>query len=138
MRSLVSIIVLLVYVDNLSAFISRLSIQKSFKFTSTSLYSTIEKDVNKPKWAGSGDKDILSKIVNILINFKPLYNLMKPLARQTLINTAEKSGIPWSNRAKELLSTQNVLDEYYNEVNDPSILYPDYYNNEFHAYDEGN
>ena len=136
MRSLVSIIVLLVYVDNLSAFISRLSIQKSLKFTS-SLYSTT-KENNKPKWAGSGDKDILSKIVNILINFKPLYNLMKPLARQTLINTAEKSGIPWSNRAKELLSTQNVLDEYYNEVNDPSILYPDYYNNEFHAYDEGN
>ena len=93
MRCLVSVIVLLVLVNFTSAFISRLSTQKSFKYTSTSLYSTIEKDVNKPKWAGSGDKDILSKIVNMLINFKPLYNLMKPLARQTLISTAEKNSL---------------------------------------------
>ena len=137
MRSLLYVVVFLLLVNNLTAFISRLSTQKSFKFTSTSLYSTTIEN-NKPKWAGSGDKDILSKLVNILINFKPLYNLMKPLARQTLINTAEKNGIPWSNRAKELLSAQNVLEEYYNKVNDPTIIYPDYYNNEFHAYDEGN
>ena len=45
----------------------------------------------KPDWAG---EDLLSRFVNLLIQTKPIYNLMKRQARQVLIKTAEKHGIP--------------------------------------------
>jgi hypothetical protein len=41
----------------------------------------------KPDWAG---EDFLSRIVNVLIQTKPIYAVMKQQARQVLIKTAEK------------------------------------------------
>ena len=52
----------------------------------------------KPDWAGD---DVLSKVVDAAINNKVLYEgLMKPMARRTLINTAEKNGVAWRDIAK--------------------------------------
>ena len=42
----------------------------------------------KPDWAG---EDLLSRFVNLLIQTKPIYNVMKSQARQVLIKTAEKN-----------------------------------------------
>ena len=95
-----------------------------------------ENSLDKPKWAGSND--LLSTVVNALINFKPLFGIMKTAARKTLIDTAENNGIPWRERAQELLGKQNVLERNLENLVDRSIEYPSYYTQEFHAYDEGN
>lgn len=90
---------------------------------------------NRPLWASGG---IVSDIVNLLISIKPLFSLMKVAARRTLIGTAEKNGIRWRGRANDLASIQSVLDDYAVDITDSSIVYPAYYTQEFHAYDDGN
>ena len=88
----------------------------------------------KPAWASGG---FLSDTVNLMIN-SPLYALLKPLARRTLINTAEEAGIPWLERKLLLESQQSVLEENYKMVDIQPNAYPDYYTQPFHAYDKGN
>jgi ubiquinone/menaquinone biosynthesis C-methylase UbiE len=87
----------------------------------------------KPDWAG---ENLLSQVVNGLIKTKPIYGLMKQQARKVLINTAEKNGIPWRQTVQDFEASgiQTQLDQMTN----PSVTYPDYYNVPFHAYDEGN
>ncbi|WP_404789181.1 class I SAM-dependent methyltransferase [Altericista sp. CCNU0014] len=87
----------------------------------------------KPDWAGA---NLLSQVVNGLIKTKPIYGLMKQQARKVLIDTAEKNGIPWRQNVRDFEASgiQSQLDRSTN----PSIVYPDYYNVPFHAYDEGN
>ena len=87
----------------------------------------------KPDWAG---EDLLSKLVNKAIETKPLYNLMKNQARRVLINTAEKRGVPWRKNYQDLANSgaKELLREYTNS----SVVYPDYYQVPFHAYDRGN
>ena len=87
----------------------------------------------KPDWAG---EDLLSQFVNILIHTKPVYQVMKYQARQVLIKNAEKKGIPWRKNSQELaeLGAKELLEN----VTNPAIVYPDYYQVPFHAYNEGN
>ncbi len=87
----------------------------------------------KPDWAG---EDLLSRIVNRLIKTKPIYALMKQQARQVLIKTAEKNGIPWRDNTQALLNS-GVKDRL-KDITNPTVTYPDYYNVPFHAYDAGN
>jgi ubiquinone/menaquinone biosynthesis C-methylase UbiE len=87
----------------------------------------------KPDWAGD---DLLSQFVNLLIQTKPIYSLMKGQARQVLIKTAEKNGIPWRKNYQELANSE--VRELYTAIADSSIQYPDYYQVPFHAYNEGN
>ena len=87
----------------------------------------------KPDWAG---QDLLSKFVNLLIQTKPIYKLMKSQARQVLIKTAEKNGVPWRQKYQELEASgaKNILENMTNS----QVEYPDYYQVPFHAYDKGN
>lgn len=87
----------------------------------------------KPDWAG---EDLLSRLVNLLIQTKPIYALMKQQARQVLIKTAEKKGIPW--RANYQSLEQSGAKDFLATVTNPDIAYPDYYQKPFHAYDAGN
>ncbi|MEL7071606.1 MAG: class I SAM-dependent methyltransferase [Cyanobacteria bacterium J06581_3] len=87
----------------------------------------------KPDWAGD---DLLSRFVNLLIKTKPIYSVMKTQARQVLIKTAEKNGIPWRETRKAYETSG--IEQTLKEVANPSIKYPDYYQVPFHAYDEGN
>ena len=90
--------------------------------------STIE----KPRWAG---EDWLSKILNVLIATKPIYNLMKLQARKVLIKTAEKNGIAWlNNLTPQEQETIKAIKPSLKE----ELTYPDYYQQPFHAYEEGN
>lgn len=88
---------------------------------------------SKPAWAGD---DLLSRFVNVLIQTKPIYALMKQQARQVLISTAEKNGIPWRQRYK-MLEVAGLEQQLAQQVN-PAVTYPDYYQVPFHAYDRGN
>ncbi|VEP11381.1 Methylase involved in ubiquinone/menaquinone biosynthesis [Hyella patelloides LEGE 07179] len=94
---------------------------------------TANTDKLKPDWAGN---DLLSRFVNLLIQIKPVYSLMKYQARQVLIKTAEKNGIPWRKNRQEL--AQSGVQELYNAIANLDVEYPDYYCVPFHAYDEGN
>ncbi|HEY9760956.1 MAG TPA: class I SAM-dependent methyltransferase [Trichocoleus sp.] len=87
----------------------------------------------KPDWAGA---DLLSRIVNLLIQTKPIYALMKQQARKVLIKTAEKNGVAWRQtyQALEASDARKVVAE----ITNPTVTYPDYYKVPFHAYDEGN
>jgi ubiquinone/menaquinone biosynthesis C-methylase UbiE len=94
---------------------------------------TLSTDKLKPDWAGD---DFLSRVVNLLIQTKPIYRVMQRQARRVLINTAEKNGIPWRKNYQDLenSSVKDLLDS----VTNPAIAYPDYYQVPFHAYDRGN
>ena len=87
----------------------------------------------KPDWAG---EDILSRFVNLLIQTKPIYRLMKQQARQVLIKTAEKNGIPWRKNYQEL--EKSTIKTLLPSINNPHLVYPDYYQVPFHAYEQGN
>ncbi|MGD1905793.1 MAG: class I SAM-dependent methyltransferase [Leptolyngbyaceae cyanobacterium] len=90
-------------------------------------------NAGKPAWAGD---DLLSKLVNLLIRTKPLYALMKRQARQVLIKTAEKNGIPW--RQTYANWDQSDVRSRLGQITNPQVAYPDYYHVPFHAYAEGN
>ncbi|MEM8831361.1 MAG: class I SAM-dependent methyltransferase [Cyanobacteria bacterium P01_G01_bin.19] len=90
-------------------------------------------DKLKPDWAG---EDLLSRLVNLLIKTKPIYSIMKGQARQVLIKTAEKNGIPWRKNYQKL--AQSGIQATLNSITNPDLVYPDYYQVPFHAYDEGN
>ena len=87
----------------------------------------------KPDWAGD---DFLSRCVNVLIQTKPIYAVMKQQARQVIVKTAEKNGIPWRKNC-EALAVSNVKQQL-DQISNPNITYPDYYQVPFHAYNEGN
>jgi ubiquinone/menaquinone biosynthesis C-methylase UbiE len=87
----------------------------------------------KPDWAGA---DFLSRCVNVLIQTKPIYALMKQQARQVLIKTAEKNGIPWRQTVHNYESSG--VQQQLKPLTNPEIDYPAYYCVPFHAYAEGN
>ena len=87
----------------------------------------------KPAWAGD---DLLSKVVNRLIQTKPLYALMKRQARQVLIKTAEQNGIPWRQTRADYEAS--AIAQQLEAIHNPAVIYPDYYQVPFHAYDAGN
>lgn len=94
---------------------------------------TISSDKLKPDWAGT---DLLSRLVNLLIKTKPIYKVMQHQARQVLIKTAEKNNIPWRKNYQEL-ENSGVKDLLISST-DKEIVYPNYYQVPFHAYDQGN
>ena len=55
----------------------------------------------------AGDS-MLSKVVNTLIGIKPIYSIMKVAAKQVLVDTANKNGIPWKETVRKLKSTPEV------------------------------
>uniref|UniRef100_A0A804NEQ1 Methyltransferase type 11 domain-containing protein n=1 Tax=Zea mays TaxID=4577 RepID=A0A804NEQ1_MAIZE len=89
-------------------------------------------------WIGRAwsDEATLSRLVGALIAFKPLYSVLKLASREVIIRTAEKSNIPWREMTKEVLESD--VCEVFERIQDPNLVYPDYYLNPFHAYDEGN
>lgn len=91
----------------------------------------------KPDWAGD---DVLSRFVNLLIQNKPLFGVMKSQARRVIIKKAEKNGVEWRGNYKALEKEMAVVgvEKALSESANPDITYPDYYQVPFHAYDEGN
>jgi ubiquinone/menaquinone biosynthesis C-methylase UbiE len=87
----------------------------------------------KPDWAGD---DWLSRLVNRLIQTKPIYRVMKRQARQVLIKTAEKNGVAWRQLAQALDTPQ--VKALAAELTNPAVGYPAYYQVPFHAYEAGN
>ncbi len=51
---------------------------------------------------------MLSRAVNTLIGIKPLYSVMKVAAKQVLVDTANKNGIPWQKTVRDLQNSPEV------------------------------
>lgn len=79
---------------------------------------------------------LVSRVVNGILAIKPLFNLAKYQARQMMIKRAESIGVNWLQDAEKLRSRDWTIE--FNQVNDPDLVYPDYYLRPFHAYTEGN
>eukprot|EP00252_Welwitschia_mirabilis_P009422 TRINITY_DN219_c0_g1_i1.p1 TRINITY_DN219_c0_g1~~TRINITY_DN219_c0_g1_i1.p1 ORF type:complete len:397 (+),score=76.65 TRINITY_DN219_c0_g1_i1:188-1378(+) len=93
-----------------------------------------EGDRPHPAWTGD---TLTSRLVATVISFKPLYRILKLAARQVLVSTAQKNGIAWKEMAREILTSSEIREEK-ETLEDPSVVYPPYYLNQFHAYEEGN
>ena len=79
---------------------------------------------------------LASRVINGILSVKPLAKLAKHQARNMIINRAEKIGVPWRDNVRQL-SQHNWQEELAN-VENPHLVYPDYYVCSFHAYDTGN
>lgn len=77
-----------------------------------------------------------SRLVNSVLAIKPLANLAKHQARQMMIKRAEKIGVPWTKEVETLRS--HNWQPHLASVQNPQLVYPDYYYRSFHAYDSGN
>jgi ubiquinone/menaquinone biosynthesis C-methylase UbiE len=86
--------------------------------------------------AVSQNPGLASRLVNGLLAIKPLANYAKHQARQMMIDRAEKMGVAWRKEA-ETLRNRN-WDTELAQVQNPQLIYPDYYVCSFHAYETGN
>ncbi len=101
--------------------------------------------------------NLLSSIVNQVLAIKPLWNFAKGRARHMMVTRAETIGVPWRERVQALqsrragvghteagLSTAKtgelspLWQADLESIQNPDLVYPDYYTTSFHAYDEGN
>lgn len=86
--------------------------------------------------ATSSEIGLVSRLVNGILSIEPVYEFAKHQARQMMIKRAEKIGVPWRQEA-EALRSQNLEAEFA-QVQNLSLIYPEYYLRSFHAYETGN
>jgi SAM-dependent methyltransferase len=86
--------------------------------------------------AVSPDFNPLVRIVNGILSIKPLFNIARYRARQMMIDRAEKLGVPWREKVKQLRALN--WTEELQAIENPDLVYPDYYVRSFHAYEKGN
>ncbi|PSB04056.1 class I SAM-dependent methyltransferase [Merismopedia glauca] len=79
---------------------------------------------------------IASRAVNFLLGIKPLANFAKNRARQMMIDRGEKIGVPWRKQVEYFQSLN--WEESLHNVENPNLVYPEYYLCSFHAYEKGN
>ncbi len=79
---------------------------------------------------------LASRLINGILSIKPLAKLAKYQARNMIINRAEKIGVPWRDNVRQL-QAHNWKEELA-KVENPNLIYPDYYVCSFHGYETGN
>ncbi len=79
---------------------------------------------------------LASRLVNGALSIKPLAKLAKHQARKMMIQRAESIGVSWRQEAQALQARN--WDAELAQVQNPNLVYPEYYLRSFHAYDEGN
>lgn len=86
-----------------------------------------------PRWADSsrGLGRLIERLIGIGLLRRPLFFQ----ARQLIIRTAERNGIPWRKRRSELRMAAEPL---VLSSATPGLSPPDYYKVRFHAYEQGN
>ena len=86
-----------------------------------------------PRWADSSRG--LGRLIELLIGIGLLRRPLFFQARQLIIRTAERSGIPWRARREELRQAAAPLLESSTTT---GLTPPQYYLARFHAYEQGN
>ncbi|MBE9177918.1 class I SAM-dependent methyltransferase [Oculatella sp. LEGE 06141] len=87
---------------------------------------------------------LASTLINGILSIKPLAHLAKHQARSMMIKRAESIGVYWRNEVKTLRSRGSAAefapewDAELATLQNPALVYPDYYLRTFHAYEQGN
>lgn len=87
---------------------------------------------------------LASQLVNGILSIKPLANLAKHRARTMMIKRAESIGVYWRQEVETLRSRGEAVEfspaweAELAQIQNPDLVYPDYYLKPFHAYEEGN
>ncbi|MEB3267923.1 MAG: class I SAM-dependent methyltransferase [Leptolyngbya sp.] len=86
----------------------------------------------------------MNGLVNGVLAIKPLAALAKNRARTLMMDRAETIGVYWRDEVKRL-QTRDTAERFapawadaLAAVQNPDLVYPDYYVTSFHAYEEGN
>lgn len=79
---------------------------------------------------------VVSKLVNGLLSIKPLAQWAKQRARTLMIQRAESIGVHWMQEVEALQAED--LEAHRQQVQNPTLDYPEYYLRSFHAYEQGN
>lgn len=82
------------------------------------------------------ETDFRSRLVNNILAIRPIADFAKNRARHMMITRAEKLGVPWRKNVAAL--KQRDWQPDLEAIADPNLIYPDYYQTSFHAYEEGN
>lgn len=82
------------------------------------------------------DLKLSSQLVNRLLAVKPLADLARRQARNMIIRRAESIGVSWTERVRTLRSRDWSAE--LARVENPDLVYPQYYLKPFHAYEHGN
>ena len=99
---------------------------------SSSTPQTTTTTTTPPKQTRSQPRSGLAQELLNLALKSPLWTyVMVPQARASIVKTAESNGIQWNN-AKSWLNDQLTTKDY------SMVVYPNYYQQSFHAYQEGN
>ncbi|KAF6254312.1 S-adenosyl-L-methionine-dependent methyltransferase [Scenedesmus sp. NREL 46B-D3] len=89
--------------------------------------------------APAGD-NVLSKVVNWMINTKPIFGVMRLGAKNAMKSTTSKAGIDWDGHVRKMQQTAELqqLFQEFSQQPHPNLQYPSYYTMPFHAYEDGN
>ncbi|MBC8121110.1 MAG: class I SAM-dependent methyltransferase [Gemmatimonadaceae bacterium] len=82
------------------------------------------------------DLKLSSQLVSRLLAVKPLADLARKQARNMMIRRAESIGVSWTEQARALRSRDWSAEVA--RVENPGLVYPQYYLKPFHAYERGN
>lgn len=94
--------------------------------------------------AQNSNLGLASRLINGILAIKPLANLAKRQARSMMIKRAKSIGVDWHQEVQNLRSRGGELDfdpawsEELKQIQNPSLIYPEYYLKPFHAYERGN
>lgn len=94
--------------------------------------------------APDASPSLASHLINGALAIKPLARLAKRQARSMMIKRAESIGIDWRIEVQSLRSRGGELDfdpaweRDLGQIQNPDLIYPDYYLLPFHAYEQGN
>ena len=82
---------------------------------------------------------LASRLINSALAIAPIANLLKHQARSMMIKRAESIGVPWTQEAQTLRSRgADTWNTALEQIQNPSLTYPNYYLQPFHAYKTGN
>ncbi|MBO9999335.1 MAG: class I SAM-dependent methyltransferase [Cyanobacteria bacterium SID2] len=79
---------------------------------------------------------LTTRLINGVLAIQPLAKWAKRQARQMMVERAEKLGVPWREEAAAL--RRRDLETLHQTLENPDLVYPEYYLTSFHAYEEGN
>ncbi|MGB5769627.1 MAG: class I SAM-dependent methyltransferase [Crocosphaera sp.] len=79
---------------------------------------------------------LASRFINGILSVGPLGKLAKYQARNMIINRAEKIGVPWRENVRQLRT--HDWEKEITTIENPHLVYPDYYVCSFHGYETGN
>ena len=131
----IAIIVLLSFIARIYGFNPKISCDPRKVFKQYAGNNLIEQEMRD---TSSFKVKAVDRVIEGIFNIKPLFNIAAKQARSKMVERGSQIGVNWSTYREDLESNMDKLMKDYDHLNQPNLVYPDYYLKPFHAYDEGN